>query len=142
MYETAYNTINERIAQLTNTNLNVVAQFQPPKINFINDTPVRKPDGSPDPKSVSSIHCAYAVKRVGLDTGTSVHLYFTQLADKINYRVYTYRVQKPRRLGGRSTCRLQGVRLRSRQVHERESQLALASLGRASVRPSFSPTPT
>lgn len=87
LYETAYSTINERIAQLTNTNLNVVAQFQPPKINFINDTPVRKPDGSPDPKSVSSIHCSYAVKRVGSDIGTSVHLYFTQLADKINYRV-------------------------------------------------------
>lgn len=82
MYETAYNTINERIAQVTNANLNVVAQFQPPKINFINDTPVHRPDGSLD-----SIHCSYAVKRVGSNTGTSVHLYFTQLADKINYRV-------------------------------------------------------
>ena len=87
MYETAYNTINDRIAQVTNANQNVVAQFQPPKINFINDTPVRKPDGSTDPQSVSSVHCSYAVKRVGADTGTSVHLYFTQLADKINYRV-------------------------------------------------------
>ena len=87
MHETAYNTINDRIAQVTNANLNVVAQFQPPKINFINDTPVRKPDGSPDPKSVSSVHCSYAVKRVGSDTSTSVHMYFTQLADKINYRV-------------------------------------------------------
>lgn len=87
MHETAYNTINERIDQLTNANRNVVAQFQPSKIIFIDNTPVRKPDGSPDPNSVSSIHCSYAVKRVGSDTGTSVHLYFAQLADKLNYRV-------------------------------------------------------
>lgn len=87
MYETAYNTINERIGQVANANRNVTAQFQPSKIIFINDTAERKPDGSPDPQFVSAIHCAYAVKRIGSDTGTSVHLYFTQLADKLNYRV-------------------------------------------------------
>lgn len=87
MYETAYNTINERIGQVTNANRNVTAQFQPSKIIFINDTVERKPDGSSDPQFVSAIHCAYAVKRIGSDTGTSVHLYFTQLADKLNYRV-------------------------------------------------------
>ena len=87
MYETAYNTINERIDQVTNANQTGAVQFQSPKINFINDTVERKPDGSPDPQFVSAIHCAYAVKRIGSDTGTSVHLYFTQLADKLNYRV-------------------------------------------------------
>jgi hypothetical protein len=87
MYEAAYNTINERIGQVANANRNVTAQFQPSKIIFINDKEERKSDGSPDQQFVSAIHCSYAVKRLGSDTGTSVHLYFTQLADKLNYRV-------------------------------------------------------
>lgn len=87
MYETAYNTINKSIGQFTNANRNVAAQFQPSNIIFINDKEERKPDGSPDPQFVSAIHCSYAVKRLGSATGTSVHLYFTQLADKLNYRV-------------------------------------------------------
>lgn len=44
MYETAYNTINERIGQVTNANQNGAVQFQPSKIIFINDTAERKPD--------------------------------------------------------------------------------------------------
>lgn len=87
MFEQAFNTIKDRTDLISNPRTVDVVKLLPTKINFIEGKTERKADGTPDPQSVTNIHCSYAVKRKGSDTGTSVHLYFAQECGKITYRV-------------------------------------------------------